>query len=112
MYILHGQSTIAPQALHDGLLLADCTDMQCFFPSLSRLNLGAGLFGSSVTSELANVLGDGRVKSGLQLRSVAKHEQNLEPYKEWSQEKGLNQIVQQRRGTTFEDSVADKLGQP
>lgn len=76
------------------------------------LESGAGLFGSSVASELADVLLNGRVESSLQLGSVSEHEEDFKPDKERCQEESLNQVVQQRRSTAFEDPMADELGYP
>lgn len=73
---------------------------------------GAGLLGSSIAPELADVLLNGRIESGLQLGSVSKHEQDFKPDKERCQEEGLNQVVQQRRSTTLEDTMTDELGYP
>lgn len=43
--------------------------------------------------ELLNLLFHLLVNSGSQLRPVAQLEQDLHPYKEWGQDKSLNQIV-------------------
>lgn len=76
------------------------------------LESGAGPFGSSVASELANVLLNCRIESSLQLGSISKHEQNFKPDEERCQEESLDQVVQQRRSTAFEDTMADELRYP
>lgn len=48
----------------------------------------------------------------LQLRTIAKEEQDLHPHKQRSKQQGLGQVVEQRRGTTFEFPVSNKLRQP
>lgn len=66
----------------------------------------------SLVLELLDVLLNGLVDAALQLRTVAEVEEDLEPDEERRQEKGLNNVVEQRRSATLELSMTDELRDP
>lgn len=63
-------------------------------------------------AELRNLHLDILIEALLQLRAIAEEEQDLHPDEERCQQQGLDQIVKQRRGTSLEFAMSDKLGQP
>lgn len=55
---------------------------------------------------------DGLIESGFQLWSVAKGEQYFKPDEERSKKDGLDQVVEEGWRSSFEDAMADELGDP
>ena len=70
-----------------------------------------GLVGLALP-ELGNLNVDSLVYTGLEFWAVAELEEQLEPDEERGEEDGLEQVVEQGRGSALELAVADKLGQP
>lgn len=82
--------------------------LACRLLGLAVLGLSIGLRGL----ELGNLLLDGLVDACLQLRAVAQLEEKLEPDEQRGQEDGLDQIIQQSRGTALKGAVSDELEDP
>lgn len=107
-------SCISPRTLRHCKALGD-TGGQSLGLAVGRavaLDLPVRLLSSSIVPELGDVLLNSRVKSGLQLRPIAEHEEDLEPDEEGSEEEGLDHVVEEGGGTTLEDSMADELRDP
>lgn len=63
-------------------------------------------------AELLNLQFHILIEALLQLRSVAKEEQDFHPDEKRSKEQGLDEVVEQGRGTFLESTVPDELCQP
>ena len=63
-------------------------------------------------AEFPDVLLNGLVDATLQLWTVAKREEDLEPHKKRCEENGLYEIVEQRRGSSLELAVSNELRYP
>jgi len=63
-------------------------------------------------SELRNLDLHSLVQSLLQIWPVSKHEEDLHPNKERSQEQGLHQVVEQSRRSAFKLAMSNKLCDP
>ena len=62
--------------------------------------------------EFLDVLLNGLVDATLQLRTVAKREEDLEPHKKRSEENGLYKVVEQRWSSSLKLAVPDELRYP
>jgi len=63
-------------------------------------------------SEIRDLLLNGLVDPRFQLRSVAEHEQDLHPHEERGEKNRLDQIVEQSRCASFEDTMSNELSKP
>lgn len=70
------------------------------------------ILGGPFSFELSNVLLDLFLHPCLQLPTIAKEEQDLEPDEERGQEEGLHEVVEKSRGTSLKLSMADELKYP